>query len=85
VHLRILHPGSLRPTSAPQKIRQTALAGHSLLLVQIIERRVQISVPQVQLHPGMSRPTSGAARKCDTVQRYTFKFFNMLTTLKKKN
>jgi hypothetical protein len=73
VHLRILNPGNLRPAGAPQKIRQTALAGHSGLLVQISVPRVQISIPQVQLHPGMSRPPSDAARNCDTTQHYIFK------------
>jgi hypothetical protein len=87
--IRILHPGNTRPASAPQRIRQTALVGHSVPLVQInvpqvqiSVPRVQISIPQVQLHPGTSLPPSDAARKCDTVQCYIFKFLNMLTTKK---
>jgi hypothetical protein len=76
VHLRILHPGNLRPASAPQKICQTALVGHSVPLVQIRVQRVQISVPQVQLHPRMSRPPSDVAHKCDTARLYIFEYVN---------
>jgi hypothetical protein len=36
---------------APQKIRQPALAGHTVPLVQISVPQVQISVPQVQFTP----------------------------------
>jgi hypothetical protein len=44
---------------------------------------VQMSRPQVQLHYGMSRPSSDAARKCHTAQHYIFKILIMLTTFKK--
>jgi hypothetical protein len=43
---------------------------------------VQISVPQMQLHPSMSHPPSDAVRKCRTGQHCIFKILNMFTTLK---
>jgi hypothetical protein len=81
VHLRILHPGNLRPNSAPQKIRQTVLAGHSLPLVQISMQWVQIIV--VKLYPGTSRPPSDAACKCETAQHYIFNCFFLNKRLSK--
>jgi hypothetical protein len=46
-------------------------------------RECKLAYRKCRFHPGTSRPLSDAACKCDTGQRYSFKFLNMLTTLKK--
>jgi hypothetical protein len=82
VHLRILHSGTLCPASAPQKICQTALAGHSIQLVQISVSWVQISLFFFKCICTTEHHVHPVTRRVNVIlPRATF--LNMLTTLKK--